>query len=183
MKRKTLVLIAGLVLLQGALVAIWWVVEHVREPSTSSSVVRTVEVRREESLDVGLPDVTLRSVGGAEIRLSELPNEGAVLHFWGTWCPPCVDELPDFLERSTASDGVAVAIAVNDSRESLEAFFDGPIPDEVVIGTPPRLLDVLQVENLPQTVFVDGQGVARRRWVGAREWTEAEWQEFRNVER
>lgn len=52
-------------------------------------------------------DLALTDPVGKPIRLSNLRGRAVVLHFWGTWCPSCVKELPQLarLRMATAATG------------------------------------------------------------------------------
>ena len=41
------------------------------------------------------PDLALTAPGGRRMQLSDLRGRVVVLHFWGSWCPPCQKEMPD----------------------------------------------------------------------------------------
>jgi thiol-disulfide isomerase/thioredoxin len=63
---------------------------------------------------------------GAPVQLALAPGERAlVAHFWATWCPECVEELPALarLASGCAADGVRiVAVNVGEDAEAIEAF-------------------------------------------------------------
>jgi len=40
------------------------------------------------------PDFTLKDLDGREIALKDLRGKAVLLNFWGSWCPPCREELP-----------------------------------------------------------------------------------------
>ena len=42
------------------------------------------------------PDFTLRTVQGDLFKLSDYKGKVVLLNFWGTWCGPCIREIPDF---------------------------------------------------------------------------------------
>ncbi len=73
------------------------------------------------------PDFALETLRGDTFRLSEHRGEVVVLNFWATWCPPCREEIPMFvdLQRELGSDGlqfVGVALERNAGPEKVQAF-------------------------------------------------------------
>ena len=67
-----------------------------------------------------LPEVTLLEAGGNETSISSI-HEGEVLviNSWATWCPFCVNELPDLVRLQEEYGERIKVIAVN-RRESIE---------------------------------------------------------------
>jgi len=41
------------------------------------------------------PDLAFTAAGGRLSKLSDLRGKVVILHFWGSWCPPCQAEMPD----------------------------------------------------------------------------------------
>jgi len=44
------------------------------------------------------PDFTLMDVSGQSRNVSEWQGKVLVINFWATWCPPCLEEIPHFIE-------------------------------------------------------------------------------------
>jgi thiol-disulfide isomerase/thioredoxin len=51
-------------------------------------------------------NLTFRNTAGKSISLSDLQGKVVLLHFWGSWCPPCRSEIPE-LQKLYQSLGVA----------------------------------------------------------------------------
>jgi len=47
-------------------------------------------------------DLRFKDPSGKPIRLSELRGKVVLVHFWGSWCPPCQRELPELLKLQQA---------------------------------------------------------------------------------
>lgn len=61
----------------------------------------------------------LETLDGEPVALAPSPGRALVVHFWATWCPSCVDELPALAAARAACAG-AVGIAVVDVDEDAE---------------------------------------------------------------
>ena len=44
------------------------------------------------------PDFSLMDVSGQRRNLSEWNGKVLAINFWATWCPPCLEEIPHFIE-------------------------------------------------------------------------------------
>ncbi|MEX1029077.1 MAG: redoxin domain-containing protein [Paenibacillaceae bacterium] len=49
------------------------------------------------------PDFTLTTLDGLKLKLSDTKGKGVILNFWGTYCPPCVTEMPLIEEKSMST--------------------------------------------------------------------------------
>lgn len=63
------------------------------------------------------PDFTLPEMNGGELTLSDYTDKLVLLNFWGTYCPPCVEEMP-LMQRyyDKYKDEGLVVIAVNENE-------------------------------------------------------------------
>lgn len=57
------------------------------------------------------PDFSLETMKGEPFVLSDHEGKVVVLNIWATWCPPCREEIPDFIEiqKEMRDDGVLFA--------------------------------------------------------------------------
>lgn len=66
------------------------------------------------------PDFTLLDHTGTKVSLADLRGKVVYLDFWGTWCAPCLQEMPasiDLKKKMEGRDVVFVFISVNDTEE------------------------------------------------------------------
>lgn len=120
--------------------------------------------------------MTPREVGALvyEDRLGHTHHrEGPYLvHFWATWCAPCLEELPSLL-RAARDEGVedrVVALVVN-PWPAVTPLFPQGIPDGVGLQPDNAMALALGVTAFPDTYRVDASGRAVRRLRRVVDWS------------
>jgi thiol-disulfide isomerase/thioredoxin len=71
------------------------------------------------------PEFSGELLDGSEYSSTELAGDVAVINFWGSWCPPCRVETPEFQEVYTEVEGDGVqflGINVKDDGQLAGAF-------------------------------------------------------------
>src|SRR4051812_3451868 len=66
------------------------------------------------------PSFELPDAQGKKYRLEDFKGNVVILHFWASWCPPCLDEIPQWVELGTTFHGEAlklVAISLDQKWE------------------------------------------------------------------
>lgn len=72
-----------------------------------------------------IPDFAFTDLAGKSRNFSELRGKVVLLDFWGTWCIPCVQELPKLQEAYEAFQGRGfeiLSLDYNDDLEKLQKF-------------------------------------------------------------
>ncbi|MFY9825346.1 MAG: TlpA disulfide reductase family protein [Thermoanaerobaculia bacterium] len=98
-----------------------------------------------------------------------------LVHFWATWCPPCIQEVPALqrLARDFAGheDFSVLMVAVSDSNGKVRAFL-GRGADMVLFDPNWEVANRYGTNKLPETyLVVKGQVV--RKFVGMTDWDSA----------
>ena len=103
----------------------------------------------------------LPKLDGEQVDSAELDGKIAVLHFWGTWCGPCVVELPEYQKfhaRYLDDPAVEVISISNDkSRDVLDRFMVENEYDFTVL-VDDGYVQKAGINGWPTTWFVDGDG-------------------------
>jgi thiol-disulfide isomerase/thioredoxin len=116
------------------------------------------------------PDVTLNVPGGRPLRLSDYRGKPVVLHFWASWCGPCVAELPLIAELGARNSAELTVLAVNcaETEAAVSAFLAaGKLSLNVVMDRDLGVSNAYQVNAIPQTFMIDSRGIIRSVQVGA----------------
>jgi cytochrome c biogenesis protein CcmG/thiol:disulfide interchange protein DsbE len=70
-------------------------------------------------------DFVLRDLNNKPLNLADYKGKVVVLNFWATWCGPCKEEIPAFVElydRYKDQGLVIVGVSIDDTPEQLQAF-------------------------------------------------------------
>jgi peroxiredoxin len=115
--------------------------------------------------DFVAPDLTLATLNGDTITLSDLRGKGIVLNFWATWCLPCRTEMPALEQtwQSLQDDGLVI-LAVNLQEDP--ALVSGFVNEfgltfPVLLDRDGAVFSRYQVQLYPTTFFIDRDGVVQ----------------------
>ena len=127
------------------------------------------------------PDFTVADAQ-TKITLSQLRGQVVVLNFWATWCAPCVEEVPSLVEmqRRLKPKGVTVlAVSVDVDDNAYRQFVRNHNVTLLTVRDPDQKSSALYGTHLfPETYVIDRNGVMRRKFIGAVDWTEPEITDF-----
>ncbi len=123
------------------------------------------------------PDFTVHD-SARTVTLSQLRGQIVVLNFWATWCPPCVVEMPSLVEmqRRLKDKGVLVlAVSVDADESAYRKFLVDHKVELLAVRDPDQKSNALYGSfKFPETYIIDRQGVVRRKFIGAVDWTSSE---------
>lgn len=128
---------------------------------------------RESAGIAGCPSAP-RSTPLADVPALELPCLGAegsvdlallegpyVLNLWASWCGPCREELPLLAELAEREGAQVIGIAYDDADllKAISLAESAAVTYPSLVDADTRLREPLGVIGLPQTVFVDADGL------------------------
>jgi peroxiredoxin len=125
------------------------------------------------AFDFSLPDLT-----GKVHTMAEFNGQITVINFWATWCPPCVEEVPELNRLYTRykTRGIQiVGIAMDkDSLNLLDQFVKkNAVSYLVLIGNEQALANLStgalgkNFQGIPTTLLLDKRGQIYKRFDGS----------------
>jgi len=120
------------------------------------------------------PSFTLQDLNGKPVSLSDFKGKVIVLDFWATWCPPCVIEIPHFIElyEQYKDQGFAM-VGISLDREGISVVksfvrkYQINYPILMTDGQVDRVYG--GITAIPTTFVIDSAGNIRQKYVGYRD--------------
>ncbi len=109
------------------------------------------------------PEFELRDLAGKNVRLSDYHGKVVLLNFWATWCPPCKEEMPwfvDLQQRYGAQGLQVIGVAMDDSdQKTIESFAKRlGVNYPVLLGKESIAQAYGDVQFLPDTFYIGRDG-------------------------
>ncbi len=123
-----------------------------------------------------LPLTNINTASGASFGLSDVPDSPLIINFWATWCPPCVQELPQLngLASKLKPESILVVLVSMDRGGPVDA---APFLSTRGIDAPLQLYDpsaswarALKLKGLPTTLLIPKDRVSYQVHTGPAEW-------------
>jgi len=127
------------------------------------------------------PDFAFTSSEGEHIALEDLRGKVVLLDFWGTWCPPCVESVPELrnLHKRYSKEGSFVVIGISsdsDEDEWREFTAKNKMIWPQYRDRDHRILSAFNIRAFPTYILIDHEGVVKFMSVGT------SWQRSSNLE-
>ncbi len=116
------------------------------------------------------PEFSLASLDGRQVRLSDYKGKVILIDVWATWCSPCREEIPRFVEWQQAygAEGFqTIGISMDDTASPVRDFYRRfKLNYPVVMGDEKVAQAYGGVLGLPVNVVVGRDGHVAAKFIG-----------------
>ena len=135
----------------------------VETPVEGSGSVEEAKEDEPENKIIYAPDFELMDLDGNLVRLSDLKGNNLIINFWATWCPYCIEEMPDLQklhDKYKDDDFMVLAVNVREkgskAREYLE---ENNIEIPVLLDIEGSTSYAYGANSIPLSVAVNKNGI------------------------
>ena len=102
-------------------------------------------------------------------KLDDYKGRWVLVNFWATWCPPCLEEIPDLIAlHNERKDIMVIGVVMDfsDPNEVMKFVKKMAISYPTVLGNRKIAAQLDEVSMLPSTYFYDPEGKPAARKLG-----------------
>ena len=162
-------------------------IKEIDQPSELSTKSDSKKQPQRPDYAIKAPDFKLRTVQGKLVNLSDYKGKVVLLNFWGTWCGPCLQEIPDLNNLYTKYNKKGLEIlgitiprsGITDSDKELIKFMKRWKMDYTILkdihGYETQMVMIeygksigRPITGVPTTLIIDREGYIVRGYIGPR---------------
>ena len=140
--------------------------------SDATSYVKLVELNK------GLaPALELSNISAEPETFNDYHDRITVVHFWATWCTPCIKELPELqaFYGKFIGKGLHLLTVATDSHDSVSEFLkNNSMNFNVMVDQYGSAMHDFQVKVLPSSYIVNKNGELQLLAQGPVDWSSSE---------
>lgn len=172
MTKKYLALIPVVVVI----IAVILFIQNDAQPKeeTQLGIIEAGETTVSVGLNVGqqAPNFALQDASGTVVKLSDFKGKVVFVNFWASWCPFCVDEMPDIQNAAKQFGDKATVLFVNrgEKPQTGLSYLDTRLPVKItypILWDPDEKVSKKYIlYGMPVSYILDENGVIKDRKFG-----------------
>lgn len=114
-----------------------------------------------------LSELSLLTLDGKEVKLSDYKGKVVLVNFWASWCPPCKEEMPIFekiYQKYSGKNFVILAVNMDTSEGALKEFLEENRYSFPIVRIKGEA--GLNISGLPTSYLVDKDGSVKKIRLG-----------------
>lgn len=135
--------------------------------------IKALDIRSDTIWDFALPNLF-----GQIVHLSDFKGNVVLLNFFGTWCPPCREEMPSLenaFQTNKDKGFIVLGISGDKEKETVESFVQNyKLTFPVLLDSENRVFQQYFVRGIPTTYLLDRQGRIATMYPGEADWSSRE---------
>lgn len=120
------------------------------------------------------PDFSITTDHGQKITPANFGGKVLVLHFWGSWCAPCVEEVPslsEFQKKVADSGVVVVGVSIDTNEAAYHRFLNQhPVAFQTARDPDSNISASYGTYKVPETYIIDRTGKVVQKIIGEGDW-------------
>lgn len=175
MKNRRTLLILAIALVVAALVGLGSSIYAVRRArAAAQNEAANAKVVRFAKDPEPAPPFLLRDINGKIVSTADWKGKVVILNFWATWCPPCREEIPEFVQLQTKYKDKLLIVGASEDDDGPQKVQDFAqrlgMNYPIVMATKELVENYGGVPALPTSFLIDTQGRVVQRHTGLYEY-------------
>lgn len=115
------------------------------------------------------PDFITKDLDGQAHKLSDYRGKGVIINFWGTFCKPCVREMPlieEYYKKYQDQGIVVLGVNLDEPHVTVKSFIREYEITYPILMDDFTVRDLYGVRSYPTTFFIDSSGRIQHKFVG-----------------
>ncbi|MSP86008.1 MAG: TlpA family protein disulfide reductase [Methylotenera sp.] len=111
----------------------------------------------------GSANFVLKDIAGVKHQLANYKGKWVLVNYWATWCPPCLEEVPDLVslfDRRRKKDLMIIGVVFDyESVAAVKEYVDDMlISYPIVLGDDTVIAQIGSADVMPTTFIYNPQG-------------------------